>query len=244
MDILETLKRAKYVRYNNRIYSIEYKYDNIYFTEYHLAKLGDIYEFYLDISKKKYVNYSCSSNNIEDMYNTVLQSLKITDNPQQEYITCLEDIYRASIIAHITDAEKEQRERIHRSILRKYIYDDMKSLLSYTYKCVAKSSNTIIMRFPYSEEKFIEFNKYPILYDHTNSDGVQRSTFREYIRYIFIKEFPLAEEMQIDDHIGTVLKNIIFDIWPSFTVTYNIESTMVFPTLSIVIPIRTNNILL
>ncbi len=248
MVSIEELKKAKYVRYNNKIYSINLKYSNrLYFNDYHLSKLDEeAIDFYIDFDEKKYKNFSCTNERYDtDMYDTILSAVKIVDNPDEEYMACLEDIYRASIVTHISYAEKRGREKIHQTLLREHIYNLIKNqTIPFIYKAVAQSYNNIMFDFKCNEDILTFYGKYPILYKYPNCDGIRRDTYIDYLKYIFVAEFPLNEAgVSIDDHIGTIIVDILKDIWPRFVITYKSASDSIMK-IHIHIPIRTDNILM
>lgn len=199
------LTHGSLARYKNKVYYIfrdKYSETRLSFIEYHVWNLTrDTYkrDFELDIERGEYADHQTKeAATRHQLYKKVLHETVLVEPEDIDatYIDCLNALYTQAITGTISVEEKSTREALHVGRLKEYLKDTWLRLVTDLYTCAAKGHNYCTVHLKFPESALTNYGELPILSSHPCSDGIQRSSYKEYVSYIFFKAFCSAQRSE------------------------------------------------
>jgi hypothetical protein len=241
---------GSYVRFETRIYHIYIEYSLVYFVEYHIAKVTKVprleADFYLSLTNHEYHDFKHDDLLFRrSMYNRVVKEAKIlADNAdvEREFQDCLRAIYRLTISRQVSRQEVAERERIHRRRLRSCVEEAIVQTARFVYSLAGTHHEigTVTMRCP--ETELTEKGQFAVLYEVPNLDGKQRSSYADYLRYIFAQEFEESEDAT--EEMGPKLVQIFSNIFPSLRFDWRAHAENILPVIYVTIDVGKSEVLM
>lgn len=252
---------GSHVRFENRIYRIHHEYSLVYFVEYHIAKVTRTprldADFYLSLTDEEYRDYKHDDPLFRrSMYDRVMKEAKILADDadvESEFQDCLRAIYRLTISRQVSRQEVAERERIHRHRLRTCVEEAIVRTARFVYRLAATHHEigTVTLRCP--EKELTEKGQFAVLYEVPNMDGKQRSSYADYLRYIFAQEFMVTEETteeateettEEEAMMGPRLVQMFSNIFPNLRFDWRAHAENILPVIYVTIDVGKSEVLM
>ncbi len=208
-DKLSMIESDTPIIFRNRIYRIIKRFNHLWYIhdyfsseDYYKEMTGDNVchntLFYLDIYEKKITSHTDTFKGL--LYEHFISEIEIIDKKHinTKVIECIQAIQKSKVAKEIPINLIKETEQNHIIILQKKINDFIKGLMKCILNGLEESSTlieTLYTRFRISEYDLSKEND--ILYEYPNVDGVKRTTWDEYLYYIFEQIYPLPSSDEI-----------------------------------------------